>query len=133
MCCGQHFCESCLNEWFDKQRGKPQSCPHCRTEGDAFSHVVHKGLRSEVNQLKVRCSNRRKGCNWTGELGTLQTHLESDGGCGFVVVECPNRCQLYMLGICTIRTMKRNEVDEHLTHVCYLRPYQCEFCGHKDT
>ena len=125
VCCGQHFCESCLNEWFRKQRGK-QSCPSCGTEGDTFNHVINKGLKSEVNQLKIRCTNRRQGCNWIGELGRLKTHLDSDNGCGFVDVTCPNKC---FTGAMTI---KRKDLRKHLTH-CHLRPYQCEFCGYEDT
>ena len=137
VCCGQHFCESCLNKWFTRQ-GK-ESCPHCRAEGGEFNHVIHKGLRSEVNQLKIRCSNHEEGCQWTGELGTLKQHLEADNGCGFVVVECPNKCEeipfdaeLYDL---TLKTsiMRRKDLDNHLARFCYLRPYQCKFCGLKDT
>ena len=30
-------------------------------------------------------------------------------------------------------TMRRRDLAIHLTHSCYLRPYQCEFCGLKDT
>ena len=133
VCCGQHFCESCLNKWFNRQQGR-QSCPHCRAEGEAFSHVIHKGLRSEINQLKIRCINRGEGCEWTGELGTLKTHLESERGCGFVVVDCPNHCYDIENGFINIYvTMKRKDLDKHLTERCYLRPYQCEFCGLKDT
>ena len=128
VCCGQHFCESCLNRWFTRQC--KQSCPHCRAEGEAFNHVIHKGLRSEVSQLNIRCSNHGEGCQWTGELGALKKHLESDDGCGFVVVECPNKC-FTLKG--KVKAMKRIEVHEHLTQVCYLRLYQCEFCGLKDT
>ena len=130
VCCGQHFCESCLNKWFDRQRGK-QSCPHCRAEGDAFNHVVHKGLRSEVNQLKIRCTNRGEGCEWIGELGGLKRHLDSDNGCGFIEVECPNKCVDILYPWAT--TVKRKDLTKHLTQDCYLRPYQCEFCGLKDT
>ena len=82
VCSGQHFCESCLNEWLKKQR--KQSCPHCRAQGKAFNHVINKGLRSEINQLRVNCSNRVNGCQWTGELGSLKTHLESEKGCGYI-------------------------------------------------
>ena len=129
VCCGQHFCESCLNEWFKKQR--KESCPHCRAEGEAFNHVIHKGLRSEVNQLEIKCSNHGEGCEWRGELGALKPHLESDCGCGLVIVECPNKCRVSRFkGVCT---MKRKDLDQHLTQSCYLRPYQCEFCGLKDT
>lgn len=88
VCCGQHFCESCLNKWFTRQ-GK-ESCPHCRTKGEEFNHVINKGLRSEINQLKVKCSKQWEGCEWMGELGALKMHLESEKGCGFVVVSCPN-------------------------------------------
>ena len=124
VCCGQHFCESCPNEWFTGQ-GK-ESCPHCRAEGETIHHVIHKGLKSEVNQLKIRCCNLGEGCQWTGELGALKKHLESDNGCNFVVVECPNDC-------ITNNDIMRKDLHEHLTQSCYLRPHQCEFCGLKDT
>ena len=124
VCCGQHFCESCLNRWF-KQHCK-ESCPHCRTEGKAFTYVINKGLRSEINQLEVKCSNHGEGCTWTGELGVLNTHLGSDKGCSFVVVRCPNRCQ-------TSTSIQRKDLGRHLKTECDLRPYKCEHCGYKDT
>ena len=130
VCCGQHFCESCLNKWFNRQQGR-QSCPHCRAEGEAFSHVIHKGLKSEINQMKIRCINRGEGCEWTGELGTLKTHLESERGCGFVMVQCPNKC-LQDTYPATTTCVKRKDLGKHLTDRCYLRPYQCKFCGLKD-
>ena len=132
VCCGQHFCESCLNKWFNRQQGR-QSCPHCRAEGAAFSHVINKGLRSEINQLKIRCINRGEGCEWTGELGTLKTHLESERGCGFVEVKCPNKCLQVYTHPATTTCVKRKDLGKHLTDSCYLRPYQCTFCGLKDT
>ena len=132
VCCGQHFCGSCLNEWFTRQ-GK-ESCPHCRAEGEAFHHVIHKGLRSEINQLKIMCSNHGEGCQWTGELGALKEHMESDSGCDFVMVECPNECKEFY-GHMETKTsiMRRRDLADHLTQSCYLRPYQCDFCGLKDT
>ena len=129
VCCGQHFCESCLNKWFTRQGKK--SCPHCRAEGGAFNHVLNKGLRSEINQLKIKCSSHGEGCEWTGELGELKTHLESEKGCGFVVIECPNMCTLPMQRKYT--TVMRKDVEKHLNSECPLRPYQCEHCGLKDT
>ena len=128
VCCGQHFCESCLNKWFTRQ-GK-ESCPHCRAEGETFNHVIHKGLRSEINELKIKCGNHGEGCLWIGELGALKKHLESDNGCGCVMVECPNKC-INPFG--HIKVMKRKDTRQHLTRFCYLRPYQCKFCGLKDT
>ena len=135
VCCGQHFCESYLNKWFKKQ-GKT-SCPHCRAKGESFNHVINKGLRSEINQLTVKCVNHSEGCEWTGELGEIEYHLESDDGCGFVTVTCPNKCSILKLtshhksrqrlkGKARYHTMKRKDLDEHLTNECYLRPYQCK-------
>ena len=135
VCCGQHFCESCLNRWFQQQR--KESCPHCRAEGKAFNHVINKGLRSEINQLEVKCSNHGEGCKWTGELGALKTHLQSDKGCGFVEVKCPNRCSSGEISFITFgyvtKLIQRKDLDKHLKSECDLRPYQCKHCGYKDT
>ena len=60
VCCGQHYCESCLIRWSRSQGGK--SCPHCRAKGRVFNHVIHKGLGREINKLKIKCSHHRKGC-----------------------------------------------------------------------
>ena len=130
VCCGQHFCESCLNKWLVCEGLSKQSCPHCRAEGEGFNHVINKGLRSEINQLKIRCSNCREGCQWTGELGALKAHLESESGCGYVMVKCPNKCIILAGTTCTVL---RKDIKKHLAQDCYLRPYACEFCGLKDT
>ena len=127
ICCDQHFCESCLIKWSTKKC--KHSCPHCRAEGEAFNHVIHKDLRSEVNELKIRCNNHGEGCQWTGELGGLKKHLESDKGCDFVMVECPNKC--HSSG--GVKVMKRKDVHMHLTHFCSLQPFRCQFCGLEDT
>ena len=131
VCCGQHFCESCLKEWFEKHY--EESCPHCRAEGEDFNHVINKGLRSEISQLKVRCSNWKqgKGCDWIGELGQLKHHLESENGCGFVFVSCPNKCGEEMYGF--KQQFKRMDLNQHLRLECILRPHECEHCGFQDT
>ena len=131
VCCGQHFCESCLKEWFKKHH--KESCPHCRAEGEDFNHVINKGLRREISQLKIRCSNWKqgKGCDWIGELGELKNHLESEKGCGFVYVSCPNKCEEKMYG--RESRFMRMYLDNHLCSECSLRPYECEHCGFKDT
>ena len=83
VCCGQYYCQSCLQQWFAKNGGVKQ-CPHCRATRAAgdFDHVLHKGLRSEINELKVHCSNKKMGCPWTGELAALREHLERVEGPG---------------------------------------------------
>ncbi len=93
-CCGQHYCESCLTHWFKKHKAK--TCPHCRENN--LAHLQNKALKRQVNQLKVYCTLRKGGCEWEGELSDLQTHLDSDKGCGYVELECPNKCHTIIWG-----------------------------------
>ena len=87
-CCGQHFCDSCLTRWTDTGysyggRSKRKTCPHCRSEG--FQSILNKEKIREINELRVRCTHRKKGCVWEGELGAAQQHLKS---CDYVLVSC---------------------------------------------
>ena len=129
VCCGQHFCESCLTEWFKKSHRK--SCPHCRAVGKDFNHVINKGLRSEIFQLRIRCDYQGEGCDWIGELGELRNHLGSERGCGFVSVTCPNKCGEKMYG--SEHQLRRMDLYDHLRSECSLRPYECKYCGFQDT
>ena len=43
VCCGKHYCSSCLIDWFRGKNGR-ESCPHCRAKGAKFTHVINKGL-----------------------------------------------------------------------------------------
>ena len=135
-CCRQNFCESCLKRWM-KKNGQKNSCPHCRAEGRRFQHSLNHSLKSEVERLEVRCSQRRNGCRWVGELGQLKRHLNSDSGCGYVEVECPNTCKrnwLQKLWPGEINAdIYRKDLPHHLRHECVLRPYQCEHCHLHDT
>ena len=52
LCCGQHYCETCLERWLEEQ-GIPSlpCCLHCR-EPD-FKHVPDISVRRKVDALKV--------------------------------------------------------------------------------
>ena len=130
QCCRQNFCESCLRRWA-KKNGR-RCCPHCRAEGRRFTHSLNHTLKEMVEELEVRCRHYKKGCEWAGQLRHLQRHLVSDSGCGFVEVECPNRCKRNWLQRLwpgdVITDIKRRDLPAHLRHECELRPYQCEHC-----
>ena len=87
--------------------------------------MPNKAIIRKVNELKIRCTNHREGCGWVGELGRLKSHLDSDKGCGYVEVTCTNKG-------CGER-VSRKDLQTHLKEKCYYRPYECEYCGHKDT
>ena len=114
VCCGQHFCESCLKNWFMK-RGK-KSCPHCREEKD-FTHVPNKERQRDVFELKIHCTHHEEGCQWIGELGSQQMHF--DKVCGCVKVVCTNKCKLDG----EVQKFKRKALQDHLDNECI---YQTE-------
>ena len=124
VCCGQHFCGTCLLQWFKTQRSK--SCPHCRAEGTKFQHVENKSLKSEISQLRVTCSNISLGCEWTGELSNLQDHLKSEGssGCNFADVPCTNKCGA---------KVPRSKLEDHMNTECKYRQETCQYCSKQDT
>lgn len=129
-CCGQNFCESCLEQWSMKHQ--EHCCPFCRSTGKNFEHFLDKRTKREIDALNVRCSNHKKGCEWIGELGVLQDHLNAKAGCGYVEIDCPNRCydahevadnaESYK-----IRQIMRKDLKQHLTAECKQRRYQCEY------
>ena len=120
--CGQHFCETCLQQWFRKQ-GR-EVCPHCRSEGKKFVHITNRALKREIDDLKIYCTNHKVGCKWVGELCTLKTHLESEKGCDYIEVNCTNKCKAHV---------KRKDLADHLTQHCPLRKYKCQHCGEENT
>lgn len=122
VCCGQNFCEYCLKQ-------SKKGCPHCHAEGERFSHVINNDLKSEINKLRIKCSNHNKGCEWKGELVSLMTHLLSVKGCDFVRVCCPNRCRSKEKGV---KAVLRKDLTKHLQS-CDLRQFKCIHCGHRDT
>ena len=135
VCCGKHYCVSCLTEWSRKQSGR-ESCPHCRTGGKKFTHVINKGLKSEVEELKIYCSNRDKGCEWVGQLGDFEAHRTSVMGCGYEKVPCPNKCfegSTIMKFFSKSMYLYRKDLANHLANQCINRSYQCEYCHKKST
>ena len=115
-CCGQHFCKGCLESWF-KRKGR-KSCPHCRKVN--FAHIVSKPLQRKINELKVFCSNRDKGCKAILNLEELKSHLlvSNDFGCDYVSIPCSNECGQLAF---------RGEMDSHQKK-CTKRLEVCTHC-----
>ena len=70
------------------------------------------------------CANRSKGCEWIGDLGEVEVHLNlspiaryQSNGCQFVDIQC---------AYCSAKR-PRHEIPEHLTE-CPKRPFSCEYC-----
>jgi len=76
----------------------------------------------EVNSLMVRCPQKEIGCDWEGELGQLQQHMnpgvKTQGkGCGFVLVDCVYKCG---------EQFPRREIQEHELEECLRRPIEVQ-------
>ena len=116
-CCGKIFCKACICKLMNKE----QPCPTCKAE--SFACYPDKGLQQELYSIRVYCPKKAKGCNWVGELGVLDKHLDPEesrkmDGCEFVYVDC-----LYCQG-----SYQRCEIDHHRGTECVKRPYTCELC-----
>ena len=135
-CCGHHFCKACLE---GVSEGK-KVCPLCKHE--SFTAIPNKGLERVLNEKNVYCTNMKAGCDWSGELRQLDSHLNVNGEslavaslagkntssprqqvkvkldvCQFVEVRCQN---------CPVM-VKRIEIKKHLDE-CPNRPIQCKYC-----
>ena len=109
-CCGKNFCKTCLE--VIKENKKP--CPCCKSK--RFSDFEDKRMQQTLYNMKVHCIHRNKGCEWTGELRTLDSHLNEGplikyalDGCPFTVTSCP----LSYTG-CEVE-LPRKEITFHLS------------------
>ena len=115
-CCGNHLSEEAYRQLLDQE--KP--CPVCKEE--LLKAVKDKYHKRRALSLKVRCPHKAEGCEWEGELGGLEQHLNAD--CQYVEVDCPD---------CGKRVTKICDLEEHKSQHCPLRPFSCKFCNHNAT
>lgn len=121
LCCGNHV----SREAAVKLQEESKPCPLCKEV--PLRTVQDKFFGRKINELKVRCIQHSQGCEWMGEVGELQRHLNCgslEGQCRFVALICPYSCGL---------EIQRFEMREHLESECQERPFTCEYCGHVAT
>ena len=115
-CCGEHFCQACIDPVLKHK--KP--CPSCG-EADSTALFIKKYLK-KILALQVHCTMKQKGCEWVGQLEQLDAHLDTD--CQYVDVECPSKCDQ--------KVQKRN-LATHLEMDCHKREFMCPYCTYKAT
>ena len=115
-CCGQQFCEHCLEKWLLKNK----TCPHCRSAD--FYHVFMHPTSRKVGNLKVYCPNRQHGCKVVLKISEYEQHLSTtdDGGCLYVKLKCPNDCTAEVF---------RGEMQGHIQKECPRRLVSCFHCN----
>ena len=78
-CCGTHFCHTC----FQRLQAGNSPCPNCRK--DNIEVFPNKGLNRSLKQLQVYCTHRKDGCQWRGELGELDQHMNIRNECPLTI------------------------------------------------
>ena len=73
--------------------------------------------------IQVYCIYTEEGCEWKGTLSSIKAHLDSQSGCCYVLLSCPNSCGLDLI---------RKDIQVHLIDECELRTCECKHCGYKD-
>lgn len=123
-CCGYGFCQGCIERI--KLQNTP--CPCCKAEN--FDRFPDKRLRRSLYGYKVNCTYIHEGCEWVGELGELDNHLNSKPpqdrqleGCQFVQIPCLTCSKL----------MPRSNVKVHQSDMCPKRPFTCQYCYNYDS
>ena len=119
-CCGYSFCEACVK----RVQADNKCCPTC----NAIDYAVFpdKRLKRSLNDFRVYCSNKEEGCEWAGELGELDRHLNLQPpsekrfvGCLFSEVDC---------SFCS-HPFQRRYIQTHQSEDCPSRPYTCQHCN----
>ena len=126
-CCGNHFCEACIEKVKEGEKEGANKCPLCQET--PLNGMINKSLRRKLNELKVYCIHKETGCKWVGDLGKLEQHLaigEIKGECQFVVVTCT------VSDLCKVQTPRRSFTN-HVNNVCNHRQFRCRYCGHQHT
>ena len=73
-----------------------------------------------MKELVIKCRYYDKGCLWSGTVNELLKHLDSEDGCDFVTIVCPQECGA---------TIERGDLHEHLEADCYISWTECTYCG----
>ena len=119
-CCGNGFCRSCI----ERVQGDKRSCPTCNETN--FNTFPDKRLQRSLYAFRVYCVHQKSGCEWAGELGELDQHLNLSPelgkqliGCEFAAVACTYCCEYF----------QRCRVHVHESESCLQRPFSCNYCN----
>ena len=119
-CCGYSYCKACI----EQVKADKEPCPCCKN--NLFDDYPNKGLQRSLSGFKVYCSHRKEGCQWIGEFGQLEIHLNVNPpqhgqleGCMYVEGACQFCCKPFM----------RSQLLEHQSELCPLRPFTCQYCN----
>ncbi|XP_047127086.1 TNF receptor-associated factor 4 isoform X2 [Hydra vulgaris] len=112
--CGHRLCLSCSEEMRKRNKGV-LLCPLDNTNLNSEKTFPDRAIERAILQLKVRCNNFSKNCQWTGELKAINIHVEN---CECQPLYCVNQCGMKML---------RKEMSYHITDICANTIIPCQY------
>ena len=118
VCCGQHYCQSCITKIVEP-------CPNPECGEATFNTVLDKNYHRKILALRVHCTMKDRGCQWTGKVEQLDDHLDvNSGDCQYVDIECPEKCG---------QQVQKHQLAAHIANECPKRDFTCMHCGFKAT
>ena len=117
-CCGYVLCRVCAMKLTKKSQ-----CPSCNKK--KFKKFEDKSLKRVLYGLRVYCTNKQQGCQWEGELGQLDNHLNINQSTQDWTKECQfTKLRCYYCSDC----FKRSDIQIHQINQCPGRPFSCQYC-----
>jgi hypothetical protein len=132
--CEHYFCRECLQHAWAPACSDRKTCPTCRmnVETEQNLRAVPKIVENMLDELVVKCTNSRAGCNWVDHRVNVHDHVMLY--CEYTPVECSMRdchlhiaqkdyykgCQHYTVNCedCTTSLMKKDLEVCMLASVC---------------
>lgn len=115
-CCKSQCCMPCIQMSVVSEA----PCPFCKSRMLAVR--PHVKLQDKLDLLLIKCSNFKKGCDWEGQMGKLQVHL--DRTCLYTLEKCSQGCEMIL---------ERKRMEEHKMTTCIHRKEFCQECGREFT
>ena len=112
---GDRLCQACFKEIAGLSNNR---CPKCGLNVNPSECYPDMANRKEISKVKILCNNCEVGCEWTGIIKDLETHLED---CHFKQVKC-DLCSKSVI----LEKLKHHKVNE-----CEYRMSSCEYCEKK--
>ena len=113
--CGHQLCRICRDRLLSSNKTE---CPTCRAS-DALSNArFDKFLERKVSSVKIHCQHHKQACEWVGEVGDLQYHLDHNE------VACPFWCG---------KRSCQAVIKKHKSLYCLNRLIGCENCDYYNT
>eukprot|EP00347_Sterkiella_histriomuscorum_P005275 403357219 len=105
------FCKSCISKWV-QSKGR---CPLCQTENPHMADVKdNPNLLGLMNNVKLYCKWRPKGCEEIIKLADFEKHNDECGECK----------------LCKKNVIKK-DMHKHFATDCEFYPLQCAHCNTK--